>query len=1253
MLTNYSKRAIRNFAQWTTFLLLLCSLNGFSQTYYPRADGNWNAGATWSTVVCNGQQASSWPTTIANNVSLSCARTVTVASSTSNGGALTIAGGTLIINSGTTLNVTSLTMLGGTLTVNGTLNIIGGGTGSLAISGGSVGGTGTIGLTAGAQQLSSTTAIPNLNIAGSGNKTMASSIIVTGRLTLTNNNLIVGGNTLTVGSSAAGTSGIVPGNGKLTLSSTSNLTFGGTWTNTDISTIISNTWPLTINNFTMTRNSCNLGLGTNHNLTVNGGFNLTAGEFAIGSSTLTLNGIITGNINGQVTGGPNSNLTIGEASVAAQMYFDLSNTDPGGTNTIRNFTNNRTNSSPFTMLSSLRIGGTLTEVANASLQISNGSIQTLSIDGTVSGTAKLVGNSAAILHINGSGALGGTLTFASSPQLASFTMNRIGGSATIGSALSIGGMTLKFGVLTNSFGTTITGSAPNNVIQEVSSSYINGPLSRTIAANTNAAAYIWPIGAAASQKLAFNGITTGSSGNVVIRAEAFDGNSGGTTDATISGLRTDNYWNASVTANASNLTAVGSVSLNDSGLLATNAIGYAASADGVYTSLGGSIASGAITSTLESPVALGFYNIGTGESVCADPTAATINATATTNCGTAATTLSIATGTLNSATQWTWYSGSCGGTAVGTGNSIVVSPAATTTYFVRGEGGCITPGDCASVTITVNVPQIWYADADGDSYGNPNATQLACSQPNNYVSNNADCDDTNNATHQTFSFYVDNDGDHFGIGDLVPACAIDANTPPAGFSANNTDCNDGDNTVYQSALLYADGDHDGYTSGVTQTVCYGAILPSGYVASLTAIDCNDSVGAIHPNAVEIPYNGVDDDCDNIIDETGTVTTTLLASSCGVTLASLQSLIGIQTLGGHPITGYRIRATNGAQVQTIETNVPHFTMAQFASYAYATTYTIDIQLQRAGLWQASWGTTCFVSTPAILQAGGSAAVNPSQCGITLTKINTLIATTSLAGVTGYRFRVTNITDPFGPNAVQTIDRVQNWFSLQMLTRYNYGTLYRIEVAVKTTGTYGGYGAACEITSPEIPPMLNCGLAVNATTTPVAVTSTVGAIQYRFQITRTLDNAASTIDRSTNFFTFNMVPAGIYTPGALYNVRVAIMTTGSWSPFGDVCELTAPGGTGKFAPTTSVLETVAFKANVAPNPFSAAFGIEVQTPSAETVQLKVYDMLGRLVESKTAAASELNQSQLGQDYPSGVYQIVVSQGDEVQTLRVIKR
>ncbi|WP_170826828.1 T9SS type A sorting domain-containing protein [Flavobacterium caeni] len=633
----------------------------------------------------------------------------------------------------------------------------------------------------------------------------------------------------------------------------------------------------------------------------------------------------------------------------------------------------------------------------------------------------------------------------------------------------------------------------------------------------------------------------------------------------------------------------------------------------------------------------------------------------------------------------------------------VAGPGAHDIVYSYTDGNICT--NTATQNVTVIAPTTYYADADGDGFGNIAVTELSCDGPSSgFVANNTDCDDADNTKNATFDFYVDADGDGFGAGSLVPVCAVDANTPPTGYSLSGTDCNDADNTmnatfsfytdsdvdgygtgdlvavcavdantppagyslnntdcndsnggVFQMGTLYVDSDNDGYTSGATEEICYGAAAPSGYILSLTAIDCNDNVFAINPGHAEVLYNGVDDDCDGTLDEGNQLTTTLLPSSCGATLASISSLVGIQTVGGHQITGYRVRATNGAQVQVIERNVPHFIMPSFPSHDYATTYTIEIELQRAGVWLGYYGAPCQVSTPAILAEGGAATVSPSQCGTTLPHINTLIATTSIQGVTGYRFRVTNLTDPLGPNAVQTITRTQNWFSLQMLTRYNYGTQYRIEVAVKTTGDFGGYGATCELSSPAAPSLVNCGGTIAAKHTPIACNSVSGATQYRFQIVRASDLASATVDRNTNFFNFNMIPSLLYTAGAVYNVRVAVMTSGNWSPLGDACEITSPAALGKGIAETAPLaeESTMLKATAYPNPFTADFTIDVATPSTQKVSVKVYDMLGKLVESREVDAADRQIERVGSQFPAGVYNVIVNQDGNVRTLRVIKR
>jgi subtilisin-like proprotein convertase family protein len=105
------------------------------------------------------------------------------------------------------------------------------------------------------------------------------------------------------------------------------------------------------------------------------------------------------------------------------------------------------------------------------------------------------------------------------------------------------------------------------------------------------------------------------------------------------------------------------------------------------------------------------------------PTAATSSKTV--NCGPTTVDLAVVGGALGTGAIWRWYTGSCGGTFIGTGptlNNVPIS--ATTTYFVRAEGTCNTT-TCASVTVTINVqPTISIAAAPFTSLLPPQTTNL-------------------------------------------------------------------------------------------------------------------------------------------------------------------------------------------------------------------------------------------------------------------------------------------------------------------------------------------------------------------------------------------------------------------------------------------------------------------------------------------------------------------------------------------------
>ena len=135
----------------------------------------------------------------------------------------------------------------------------------------------------------------------------------------------------------------------------------------------------------------------------------------------------------------------------------------------------------------------------------------------------------------------------------------------------------------------------------------------------------------------------------------------------------------------------------------------------------------------------------------------------------------------------------------------------------------------------------FYADTDGDTFGDANNTLVQCNPSTGYVNNADDCDDGNvdvhpNATEVCNSiddncdgalddttdptvaptWYLDSDGDGYGdASQTLIQC-----TMPSTHVANSSDCNDSDVT-----LNAGDQDSDGSTPPVTEIVTTMTLLP--------------------------------------------------------------------------------------------------------------------------------------------------------------------------------------------------------------------------------------------------------------------------------------------------------------------------------------------------------------------------------------------------------------------------------------------
>ena len=79
----------------------------------------------------------------------------------------------------------------------------------------------------------------------------------------------------------------------------------------------------------------------------------------------------------------------------------------------------------------------------------------------------------------------------------------------------------------------------------------------------------------------------------------------------------------------------------------------------------------------------------------------------------------------------------------------------------------------------------------------------------------------------------------------------------------------------------------------------------------------------------------------------------------------------------------------------------------------------------------------------------------------------------------------------------------------------------------------------------------------------------------------------------------------------------------------------------------------KAVAYPNPYRNTFSIDIDTNNAADVTVKVFDMLGRIIENKEVSFENLKTTSFGNGYPTGVYNVVVTQDNHSKTLRVVKQ
>jgi len=222
------------------------------------------------------------------------------------------------------------------------------------------------------------------------------------------------------------------------------------------------------------------------------------------------------------------------------------------------------------------------------------------------------------------------------------------------------------------------------------------------------------------------------------------------------------------------------------------------------------------------------------------------------------------------------------------------------------DNDCDSLTDDADDSLDAGTLTDWYADLDGDGYGDPAGAVSACEAPVDHVAQAGDCDDADPSASplgvelcdgadqdcdgevdedavDPSTWYYDGDGD--GWGDPgAPAAACDA---PPDHVDNDGDCDDGEYLVSPDrqevcdgvdndcdalvddadgsvdpatgAAWYVDSDGDGYGAGAPVAACDAPPSHAG-----VAGDCDDGDAAVNPDGTEV-CDGLDNDCDGDTD----------------------------------------------------------------------------------------------------------------------------------------------------------------------------------------------------------------------------------------------------------------------------------------------------------------------------------------------------------------------------------------------------
>ena len=324
-----------------------------------------------------------------------------------------------------------------------------------------------------------------------------------------------------------------------------------------------------------------------------------------------------------------------------------------------------------------------------------------------------------------------------------------------------------------------------------------------------------------------------------------------------------------------------------------------------------------------------------------------------------------------------------------------------------------------------------------------------------------------------------------------------------------------DITVLNNTTYYVDADSDGYGNASNSIVACFSL--AGYVSNNS--DCNDAVSSTNPGAVDVCYDGIDNDCNGNVDNVGLpggcipIVSTIPSATCN-SIVAYNQIVYTSLVSGAQSYRYRVTEVNPSDdseisgTQVIATMIlRNLYLRNLSNYKYNAKYKVEVAVLYNNVWQAYDPNFCYVWTDSPVSTIVGCGTPPTQ----VSSINTAVSSTIVSRCPGYKYQVTRLDNSY--NAVGTSQEIATGirnFRFSQVTDMIYDAYYEVKCSVRNTdGTYLPYGPSCIVQAPKYPvselvpaqcedyAVLNYNEYINA----VFVS---GAEFYRFRLTSEVNN-----------------------------------------------------------------------------------------------------------------------------------------------------